>query len=55
MKGKEKNIRYDHLDMGPYTLAVTANNRRARNPLTMGKFLEVTKVRGVLGLNKRQL
>jgi hypothetical protein len=29
MKGKEKNIRYDHLDMAPYEVAVTANNRRA--------------------------
>jgi hypothetical protein len=52
MKDKETNVIYDHLNVGPHTVAVTANNRRATNTLTMGKFLKVNKVPGVLEINK---
>jgi hypothetical protein len=52
MKGNEKNVRYYNLDLGPYRVAVTANDRRAVNPLAMDKFLKVNKIREVLEINK---
>jgi hypothetical protein len=51
MKAKLKNIRYDRVDFGPYTVAVTANDRRALSSLTMGKFLKVNKILEVLEIN----
>jgi hypothetical protein len=50
---KQPNIRYHLLDTGPYTVAVTANDRRAINPLAMGKFLKFNDVPGVVEINKR--
>jgi hypothetical protein len=44
-RGKgERNIRCRCLNTGPYRLAVTGNNRRAINPLTMGKFQKINDV-----------
>jgi hypothetical protein len=34
-------------------VAVTANDRRAINPLAMGKFLKISDVPGVVEINKR--
>jgi hypothetical protein len=52
VKGLEKNVRYDHLDRGPYTVT-SANDRRATNPLAIGKFLKINKVPEALKINKQ--